>query len=159
LREAKLIDARREAGMSLADIASLLREPSCDQLDAWERRVEIDATRRQPISGPERHPWSRTHKRGEWPIPVDGCSCHSQRCTPIKNSPGSTTDRRGSIEMDLFLIKAWLKARLNVDSERGATMVEYVLILALIAILVIGVVAALGHSVSSKFSEASSGIG
>ena len=38
-------------------------------------------------------------------------------------------------------------------------MVEYVLILALIAILVIGVVAALGHSVSSKFSQASSGIG
>ena len=46
--------------------------------------------------------------------------------------------------MDLFLVKTWLKARLNVDSERGATMVEYVLILALIAILVIGVVAALG---------------
>ncbi len=37
-------------------------------------------------------------------------------------------------------------------------MVEYVLILALIAILVIGVVAALGGQVSSKFSEASSGI-
>ena len=47
--------------------------------------------------------------------------------------------------MDLFLVKTWLKARLNVDTERGATMVEYVLILALIAILVIGVVAALGH--------------
>ena len=37
-------------------------------------------------------------------------------------------------------------------------MVEYVLILALIAILVIGVVAALGGSVSSKFSQASSGL-
>ena len=43
--------------------------------------------------------------------------------------------------MDLFLVKTWLKARLGVDAERGATMVEYVLILALIAILVIGVVA------------------
>ena len=31
--------------------------------------------------------------------------------------------------MDLFLVKTWLKARLNVDTERGATMVEYVLIL------------------------------
>jgi pilus assembly protein Flp/PilA len=60
--------------------------------------------------------------------------------------------------MDLFLIKTWLKARFT-DSEHGATMVEYVLILALIAILVIGVVAALGSSVSSKFSQASSGIG
>ena len=65
----------------------------------------------------------------------------------------------GQTSMDLFLVKTWLKARLNVDTERGATMVEYVLILALIAILVIGVVAALGHSVSSKFSQASSGIG
>jgi pilus assembly protein Flp/PilA len=65
----------------------------------------------------------------------------------------------GQTSMDLFLVKTWLKARMNVDTERGATMVEYVLILALIAILVIGVVAALGHSVSSKFSQASSGIG
>ena len=61
--------------------------------------------------------------------------------------------------MDLFLVKTWLKARLNVDTERGATMVEYILILALIAILVIGVVAALGGRVSSKFSQASSGLG
>ena len=61
--------------------------------------------------------------------------------------------------MNLFLVKTWLQARFGSDSERGATMVEYVLILALIAILVIGVVAALGNSVSSKFSEASSGLG
>ena len=47
LREAELIDALRKAGMALADIAALIREPSCDQLDAWERRVEIDATRRR----------------------------------------------------------------------------------------------------------------
>ncbi len=60
--------------------------------------------------------------------------------------------------MDLFLVKTWLKARFNMGSERGATMVEYVLILALIAILVIGVVALLGNQVSSKFSEASSGL-
>jgi pilus assembly protein Flp/PilA len=59
--------------------------------------------------------------------------------------------------MDLFLVKTWLKARF-ANTERGATMVEYVLILALIAILVIGVVAALGGQVSSKFSQASSGI-
>ena len=59
--------------------------------------------------------------------------------------------------MNLFLVKTWLKARFT-ETQRGATMVEYVLILALIAILVIGVVAALGGTVSSKFSEASSGI-
>ena len=36
--------------------------------------------------------------------------------------------------MDLFSFKTWLKARSASDTERGATMVEYVLILALIAI-------------------------
>jgi PPM family protein phosphatase len=47
LRDAKLIDTLREAGMPLADIAALLRDPSCDHLDAWARRVEIDAAHRQ----------------------------------------------------------------------------------------------------------------
>jgi protein phosphatase len=47
LREAKLIDTLREAGMPLADIAALLRDPSCDRLDAWARQVEIDAAHRQ----------------------------------------------------------------------------------------------------------------
>ena len=60
--------------------------------------------------------------------------------------------------MDLNIFKTWLKARLHVETERGATMVEYVLILALIAILVIGIVAVLGRSVSTKFSQANSGL-
>lgn len=47
LREAKLIDALREASMPLADIAALLRDPSCDQLDGWAKRVQIDAAHRQ----------------------------------------------------------------------------------------------------------------
>src|SRR5579864_15960 len=46
LREAQLIDALREAGMPLADIGALLRDPSGEQLDAWARRVEIDAAQR-----------------------------------------------------------------------------------------------------------------
>ncbi len=46
LREAQLIDALREAGMPLADIASLLTDPSGDQLDAWSKRVERDAVQR-----------------------------------------------------------------------------------------------------------------
>ena len=47
VREATLIDTPREAGMPLAEIAALLRDPSCEQLDAWARRVEIDAAHRQ----------------------------------------------------------------------------------------------------------------
>jgi protein phosphatase len=46
LRDAQLIDALREAGMPLADIRALLRDPSDEQLDAWARRVEIDAAQR-----------------------------------------------------------------------------------------------------------------
>jgi serine/threonine protein phosphatase PrpC len=47
VREAQLIDTLREAGMPLADIATLLRDPSCEPLDAWARRVQIDAANRQ----------------------------------------------------------------------------------------------------------------
>jgi serine/threonine protein phosphatase PrpC len=46
VREAQLIDALREAGMPLADIAALLRDPSSDRLEAWARRVDIDAEQR-----------------------------------------------------------------------------------------------------------------
>ena len=61
--------------------------------------------------------------------------------------------------MDLNILKTWFMARFHINSERGATMVEYVLILALIAIVVITVVGLLGQSVSKKFSQASSGLG
>jgi protein phosphatase len=47
VREAQLIDALRDAGMPLADIGALLRDPSGEQLDEWARRVEIDAVQRQ----------------------------------------------------------------------------------------------------------------
>ena len=47
LRDAKLIDALREAGMPLVDIASLLRDPAAEQLDAWTRQVEVDAVQRR----------------------------------------------------------------------------------------------------------------
>jgi protein phosphatase len=47
LREAQLIDTLRAAGMPLAAIAELLRDPSCDRLDAWARQVAIDAAHRQ----------------------------------------------------------------------------------------------------------------
>ena len=46
LREARLIDALREAGMPLVDIATVLTDPSGDQLEAWSKRVESDAVQR-----------------------------------------------------------------------------------------------------------------
>src|SRR3954449_4046874 len=47
LRTARLIDALREAGMPLADIGTLLRDPSGERLDAWATRVQVDAAQRQ----------------------------------------------------------------------------------------------------------------
>jgi pilus assembly protein Flp/PilA len=61
--------------------------------------------------------------------------------------------------MDLFVLKTWIQAKLNLDSERGASMVEYGLLLALIAVIAIVAVKALGTSVSEKFSSVDSSLG
>jgi pilus assembly protein Flp/PilA len=59
--------------------------------------------------------------------------------------------------MDLFILKTWLQAKF-VSDERGASMVEYGLLLALIAVIAIVAVKALGTSVSTKFSEVNSNV-
>jgi pilus assembly protein Flp/PilA len=53
--------------------------------------------------------------------------------------------------MDLFVLKTWIQAKFNVADERGASMVEYGLLLALIAVIAIVAVKALGQGVSTKF--------
>ena len=60
--------------------------------------------------------------------------------------------------MDLFVLKTWLQAKLGVDAERGASMVEYGLLLALIAVIAIVALRAMGESVSNKFSSVSSSL-
>ncbi len=59
--------------------------------------------------------------------------------------------------MNLYVMKAWLQARF-ANTERGATMIEYVLLAALIAVVVIGVVTLVGRSTSTKFSSVDSGL-
>jgi pilus assembly protein Flp/PilA len=54
-------------------------------------------------------------------------------------------------------LSAWVTSR--IDDERGASLVEYALLVALIAIVCIAAVTALGESASSRFSEIDSGIG
>ena len=54
-------------------------------------------------------------------------------------------------------IAAWMKAQ--AKTERGASLVEYALLVALIAVVCIAAVTALGSSASSKFSEVDSAIG
>ena len=63
--------------------------------------------------------------------------------------------------MNLFIMRTYLHARFNHNSsnETGANMVEYVLLLAFIALIVIGTVKILGSTVNSKFSDANSQLG
>jgi pilus assembly protein Flp/PilA len=59
--------------------------------------------------------------------------------------------------VDLFILKTWLQAKFTSD-ERGASMVEYGLLLALIAVIAIVAVKALGTSVSTKYSQVNSNL-
>jgi pilus assembly protein Flp/PilA len=61
--------------------------------------------------------------------------------------------------MDLYVLKTWLEAKfLKNDSERGASMVEYGLLLALVAVIAIVALKALGTNVSAKFSTVSASL-
>ena len=60
--------------------------------------------------------------------------------------------------MDLMIFRTWIQAKLAHRSERGANLVEYLLLLAFIAIIVLVAVKTLGGTVSSKFSSANSAL-
>ena len=49
--------------------------------------------------------------------------------------------------------KTWLQAKLNPRTEKGAALVEYALLLALIAVVCIIAIGALGESADKKFSD------
>jgi len=57
--------------------------------------------------------------------------------------------------MNLFVLKTWLQSKFSKD-ERGASMVEYILLVALIALAVIAAVVFLRGQVQDKFSDAGS---
>jgi pilus assembly protein Flp/PilA len=52
----------------------------------------------------------------------------------------------------------WNTLPARAREERGATAVEYALMLALIAIVIIAAVTFLGHATSNKFSQVGSGV-
>ena len=53
-------------------------------------------------------------------------------------------------------VSAWLQSRCKTD--RGASLVEYALLVALIAVVCIGAVTVLGQNASSKFESVGSAI-
>jgi Flp pilus assembly pilin Flp len=77
-------------------------------------------------------------------------------CTHTVTTAEATPDAgRGS--MNLFVLKTWLESKFAND-ERGANLVEYILLVALIALVVIGAVTIFQKKVSGKFSDASTGL-
>ncbi|MCP3910119.1 MAG: Flp family type IVb pilin [Actinomycetia bacterium] len=50
-------------------------------------------------------------------------------------------------------LTAWAQARFNVEDDRGASLVEYALLVALIAVVCIAAVSLLGNSASTKFES------
>ena len=57
--------------------------------------------------------------------------------------------------MNFFVLKTWLQSKLTKD-ERGANLVEYILLVALIALAVIAAVVFLRGQVNDKFNETGS---
>ncbi len=61
--------------------------------------------------------------------------------------------------MDLLAAWHYLQAKFNItDDERGASLVEYALLVALIAVVCIAAVSLLGSSASDNFSTIGSAI-
>ena len=59
----------------------------------------------------------------------------------------------------LSVFKAWAIAKLGITDERGANLVEYILLVAFIALAVIVAVQMLSNKVGTKFSDAGSSLG
>ena len=59
--------------------------------------------------------------------------------------------------MNLFMLRTWLQARFGND-EAGASMVEYILLVALIALAVIAAVVFLQGQINNKFNNAGSSL-
>jgi Flp pilus assembly pilin Flp len=59
--------------------------------------------------------------------------------------------------MNLFVLRTWLEAKFGKDEE-GASMVEYILLVALIALAVIAAVVFLKDQVNNKFNQSGSSL-
>ena len=59
------------------------------------------------------------------------------------------------MQQQLTFLRAWAMTKFGND-ERGANLVEYILLIAFIAVVLIATVTALKGAIGSKFDEASS---
>ncbi len=87
LREARLIEALRQAGMPLAEIGALLRHPSAERLDAWARRVVDDAEQRRKALDLARHLLAVENSQH---LPVDARHFRKERSMTTFRTAGRT---------------------------------------------------------------------
>ena len=78
---------------------------------------------------------------------------------PMGKSHGGVIrrEKKGLSQMNLFVLRTWLQAKLNKD-ETGASMVEYILLVALIALAVIAAVVFMRGQMQDSFSDAGSSL-
>jgi Flp pilus assembly pilin Flp len=67
------------------------------------------------------------------------------------------TGTEGAHAMNLLVVRTWLQAKFTT-TERGASMVEYILLVALIALAVLAAVSFLGGQMNNKFNTEGSTI-
>ena len=73
----------------------------------------------------------------------------------VRAPPTRGRAQEGITPMNLFVLRTWLEAKFAKDEE-GASMVEYILLVALIALAVIAAVVFLKDQVNGKFNDAGS---
>jgi pilus assembly protein Flp/PilA len=61
--------------------------------------------------------------------------------------------------MDIVAIARYLALRCRIDSQRGASLVEYAFLVGLIAVVCLVAVAFFGQSTSGRFSNVASQVG
>ncbi len=88
---------------------------------------------------------SRSRWQGEW---HSLCFLERQHFVPVFLNEGGRT-------VDKFLVKAWVALR----SKKGQSLVEYALILALVAIVVIAALTALGGEATNKMTQVANTLG
>ena len=72
---------------------------------------------------------------------------------------GRTPARRSSVgpqgvNLNLFVLKTWIDASFGLNKdEEGANLIEYILLIALIALLVIAAIKVLQPKINEKFTD------
>jgi pilus assembly protein Flp/PilA len=102
------------------------------------------------------HSWSRRSAT------TDRVKPGSERVDTYETERDPPTGPSTTGDPPMNLLDAWhyLQARLDLDrDERGASLVEYALLVALIAVVCIAAITILGNNASTKFSEVGGSIG